>query len=295
MSLSLEQLKAAFKSPERSANTLPSNYYPFYRMKAGEQATIRFLPDKNADNPLGFLVEKHTHILEINGERKTVPCLKMYGEECPICKVAQAYYQAGDETNGKKFYRKKSHIAQVLVVEDPLPADENTGERHEGKVRYVNLGYQLYNIIKDTFESGELEEIPFAYENGTNFIIKKTQQGEYSTYATGSRFARHETDLTAEEIEHVEEHMIDLSTLLPANPGLERVEAMLEAALTGGSVDDTPSVVSDPAPSKPAPSKPAPVAVAEEVDDSDDQGDDADQKAQDILAKIRARNKARAE
>jgi hypothetical protein len=296
MALSLEQLKSAFKTPERSGNTLPNNYYPFFLMKTGEQATVRFLPDANQDNPLGFLVEKHTHVLEINGERKTVPCLKMYGEDCPICAVSAAYYKAEDKENGKKYWRKKSHIGQVLVVEDPLDADKDTGETHEGKVRFVNLGYQVYNVIKDAFESGELNDVPFAYEGGCNFIIKKTQQGEYPNWSL-SKFARTESDLTAEEIEIAEEGIIDLSTLLPKNPGREKLEAMLEASLTGGEYsasDDTPTPPPAPAAPKkeaaPAPKaeKPAPAPVAE----SEDEGSE---EAEDILAQIRARKKARSE
>ena len=97
MALSLEQLRSAFKQPERAGNNLPNNYYPFWNMKNGESATVRFLPDANQDNPYGFLVERLTHVLEINGERKTVPCLHMYGEDCPICAVSKAYYDDEDQ------------------------------------------------------------------------------------------------------------------------------------------------------------------------------------------------------
>ena len=68
------------------------------------------------------------HNLEINGDRKSVPCLSMYGEDCPICAVSSAYYKAEDKENGKKYWKKKQHIAQALIVEDPLPADEATQE-----------------------------------------------------------------------------------------------------------------------------------------------------------------------
>lgn len=294
MTLSLDQLKSAFKQPERSGNTLPSNYYPFYNMKNGEQATIRFLPDKNTENPLGFLVEKLTHILEINGEKKTVPCLRMYGEDCPICAVSSAYYKAEDKANGKKFWRKKSHIAQALIMEDPLDADDS-GETHEGKVRLVNLGYQVYNVIKDAFESGELDEIPFAYKGGCNFILKKTQQGEYPNYSL-SKFARTESDLTEEQIEVAEEGLFDLATLLPQNPGREKLEGMLEAALTGGDYtpedsgsDPTPTPPKAPAPQKAKEEKaPAPAKAEEPADEGD--GD-----ASDILEQIRKRKAQRAE
>lgn len=297
MALSLDQLRSAFKQPERSGNTLPNNYYPFWNMKDGESATVRFLPDGDPNNPLGFLVERLSHNLEINGERKTVPCLRMYDEDCPICAVSQAYYKDDDKENGKKYWRKKSHIAQVLVVEDPLDADQETGETAEGKVKFISLSYQIYNAIKDAFESGDLDDVPFAYEGGCDFVIKKTKQGEYPSYAL-SKFARRATDLSADEVEFVEGQLSELKTLLPANPGREKVEAMLEAALTGSDYSEEEST-SAPATraEKPAPAAAKEVAeetvtetvtaAAESDSDSDDEGDK-------ILAQIRARREAKA-
>lgn len=291
MTLSIDQLKAAFKQKENEGSGRPNNYYPFWNIPEGNQAIIRFLPDANDDNPMGFMVEKLMHTLLINGEEKKVPCLKMYGEECPICKVSAAYYKAEDKANGKKYWRKKQHIAQALVVEDPLPADDATNETHEGKVRFVALGYQLFNIIKDAFESGELDEVPFAFEGGTNFVIKKTRQGEYPTYSL-SKFARKSTDLDDEEIAAAKDQMIDLSTLLPAHPGLEKVEAMLEAALTGAEFSDDTSSDDKPAPkeTKTESSKPATKSAPVEESKDDDDGEYGDE-ADDILAQIRERQK----
>lgn len=303
MTLSLDQLRAAFKQDTNNGPSRPNNYYPFWNIPDGSQAIVRYLPDANKDNPLGFLVEKLMHTLYINGEKKSVPCLRMYDEDCPICKVSQAYYKDGDRENGKKFWRKKQHIGQVIVVEDPLPADTNTGENHEGKVRFVAIGFQVYNIIKDAFESGELDEVPFAFDGGTNFIIKKTRQGDYSNYSL-SKFARRSTDLTEDEKALALDESIDLSTLLPQNPGLEKVERMLEAALTGGSLEessnDSPSRSSrdddDDLPfepndgkgkkgaSKAAASKPK-SEPAEEPSGDDDYDDEADR----ILKQIRER------
>lgn len=231
--LSLDALKAQFKkSDNTNEGSGQNNYYPFWNMEYGEQAIVRFLPDQNEDNPMGFLVEKLMHTLEINGEKKSVPCLKMYGEDCPICKVSAAFYKKDDKENGKKYWRKKQYLAQALVIEDPLPADKDTGETHQGKVRFVALGNKLYEAIKDAFESGDLDEIPYLYENGTNFVIKKRQQGEFADY-TRSTFAKHSSDLDDATIEHVESSLIDLKSLLPKNPGVEKVEAMLKAAMTG--------------------------------------------------------------
>lgn len=303
--LSLDQLRSAFKqnnSNEGNSN-LPNNYFPFFRMNIDEEAVVRFLPDANPENEMGFLVEKVMHNLHINGERKNVPCLSMFGEDCPICKVSQQFYKNNDEENGKKYWKKRQYIAQVLVRKDPLPAND-AGETHEGKVRFVNLGFQIFSVIKETFESGELDEVPYAFEGGTDFVIKKSQQGQYPTYSVGSRFSRRSTDLTEDEKAYVEEQMVDLSTLLPKHPGRERVESMLEAALYGGTVDDqgssstpAPTVEAQQAQQTQQTSEPSPSQTAEPAPANDTSGDEgeADDEANEILAQIRARRQNQAQ
>lgn len=294
MSLSMDQLKAAFGNADKNENagSRPNNYYPFWNMEEGQQCVIRFLPDANDENPMGFMVEKRTHTLTINGENKAVPCPTMYGDKCPICEVSGSYYKADDRANGKKYWRKKQHIAQALIVEDPLPADGETGETHVGKVRFVALGYQLYNIIKEAFESGELDEIPFAYQGGTDFIIKKSKQGEYSTYALGSKFARKSRDLTDDEIALAQDQIIDLATLLPAAFEEEKLHSMLEAAMNG-----TPMAESAPAPTPTPAATPAPAAAAEETSTASESSDDeaGSDEADQILAAIRSRRQAKSE
>lgn len=230
--LTLEALKSQFKKSENTNDGGQNNYYPFWDMEIGEQAVVRFLPDKNEDNPLGFMVEKLMHTLVINGEKKSVPCLKMYGEDCPICKVSAAFYKKDDKDNGKKYWRKKQYLAQGLIIEDPLNPNKETGEKHQGKVRHLALGNKLYDSIKDAFESGDLDDLPYLYEGGTNFVIKKRQQGEYADYSRSS-FVKHSSDLDDETVSHVTAALIDLSTLLPKNPGFDKVEAMLNAAMSG--------------------------------------------------------------
>lgn len=295
MTLSMDQLKSAFGQQERKeSGSRPNNYYPFWNMPNDSTAIVRFLPDKNPDNPMGFMVEKRMHTLTINGENKSVPCATMFGEECPICKVSGDYYKREDKTNGKKFWRKKQHIAQAIIVEDPLAPDDDTNENHEGKVRFIALGYQLFNIIKEAFESGELDEIPYAYEGGTDFIIKKSKQGEYATYALGSKFARRSRDLSEDEVALAQDQIVDLSTLLPQQMEDEKLHAMLNAALNGGEYVDGSSSASDAssAASSASDDKPAatPAASAETAESSDN-----DDEADKILAAIRSRRGNKAE
>lgn len=300
MTLSLEQLTAAFKKQDTSESR-PSNYYRFWDMEPGQQAVVRFLPDKDGNNPFGFMVEKFMHNLTINGEGRSVPCLKMYGEDCPVCKVSQAYYkdEGKDSPNGKKYWRKKQNIVQALIMEDPLAANPETGENSEGKVRFLNLGFQIMSVIKEAIESGELDAVPFLYEGGCDFIIKKTMIGDNAKYDVGSKFARRSSDLTDEEIAIAEESTVDLSTLLPASLGLEKVEQMLEADLTGNAYADdnnaqasaTPAAAATPAATSAKVEEAAP--VAKEAAPTEEFAPSA--KSNDILAKIRERKNKSAE
>lgn len=296
----LAEMKAAYNttnSTEQRSNR-PNNYYPFWNMENEERAIIRFVPDVNEDNPRGFLVEKVSHNLTINGQRTSVPCLSMYEEECPICKLSQEYYKAKDDINGKKYYKSRQNIGQAIIVEDPLPADKTTGETHVGKLRYVALTYQLLNVIKEAFAGDDLEYTPDDIKNGYDFVIKKTAQGKYPSYTLGTKFQPRSRALTEAELEVVAEHAIDLSTLLPKNPGVDKVRAQLNADVNATSEEDesfdqpsAPVAKSAPAPSPrvqeeieqsapKAAAKPAP--AAEEADGSMD----------DVLAAIRARRNA---
>lgn len=297
---SLAELKSVY-APATNTNTngtsYTNNYYPFWNIKSGERAVIRFLPDANENNPRGFLAERVSHSLEINGQRRTIPCLTMYNEECPICKISQAYYKVKDEINGKKYWKSRQYIAQAIIVEDPLPPNEETGEKHTGQVRYVTLGYQIHNIIKDAFGSDELEYVPYDFENGYDFIIKKSEQGNYSSYAVGTKFANKPRALTEEELSNAYDNMVDLSTLLPKHPGTEKVQAMLDAEMNGVEYVDEGSTNSKPAipQTEDAPvvakttSKTTKPVVEPDVDEDDD---DSNPDVDDMLAKIRQRRAA---
>lgn len=300
MSIStMEKLQAAFKKKENDGKTSrPNNYYPFWNIPEGSQAIVRFLPDANEDNPMGFMVEKFMHPLMVNGQKENIPCNKMYDEECPICKVSASYYKEEDKVNGKKYWRKKQHLAQAIIIEDPLPPNADTGETHEGKVRFLALGFQIFNVIKDTFESGELDAVPYAYEGGTDFVIKKSTQGEHASYSL-SKFSRKSNDLSDDQISMAQEQMIDISTLLPKQESDAKVAGLLEASLTGGEYQDNKESSSTNFKSVKKEETPTPAAAKEESQDalgaseSTDDGE-YDDEANKILAQIRARQAKKA-
>jgi len=272
----LDALKALFKKEKESktdnGGKKRGDMYPFWQMDLNKKAVIRILPDKNQDNPYMFYVDKLEHTLSINGKNERVPCLQMYGEKCPICDVSRDYYKAEGKAsaNGKYYYRKKISLLRVLVVEDPLPPDEETGEKSDGKVLNTQFGYQLMEKIKEEIGSDELgDALPWDMEEGYNFNIKKTPQGEYGTYTVGSGFARRPTAIDADLLETIE--LVDLETLLPKNPGYEFVKRKLDAHISGDDAEETGDEEEAPeeAPVKQT-RKPAP-----RVEKDGDEGDDA--------------------
>lgn len=233
------------KDKERTSDgghrTGRGDFFPFWEMGMNEKATVRILPDKDDENPLVYHVNKLEHRLAINGKNETIPCLQMYGEKCPICDLSRKFYkeEGKGSVNGKYYYRKKTSMVRVLVLEDPLPADEETGETLVGRVVNTQFSYQLMEKINEEISSPDMDTLPFDLNEGYDFVIKKTPQGEYGTYIVGSGFARRASAVPEKYRELVEDSIIDLATLLPENPGYEVVKRKLDEHLNGTDNDDS--------------------------------------------------------
>lgn len=211
------------------------NIYPFWNMKEGEKCVIRILPDLNEDNEKVFFVDRLEHTISINGESKKIPCRKMHGESCPICEQSQAYYKMDDEENGKAYYRKKQSMLRILVLEDPLPPNES-GETFVGKTCNAQFANELMTLIKTEIGDPELGDFTSLTE-GTDFVITKTlNPKKFAVYNIGTGFARRPSEVPKEYRDNVE--LIDLSTLLPKDFGLEKVTNMLNAHNTGEDYAD---------------------------------------------------------
>lgn len=214
------------------------DFYPFWLMPADKKAVVRILPDLNPENPKLFYVDKLEHRISINGKDRTIPCPKSHDEtnKCPICELSAQYYKAEGKgsKNGKYYYRNRTSMVRLLVLNDPLPADDS-GETAEGKVLNSQFSYQLMEKIKAQLSSDELDDDldVFDLDRGLNFnIIKSLKPGtEYADYGIASEFSRKITAIPAEYRDNVE--LIDLSTLLPENPGYDAVKRLLDAHLNG--------------------------------------------------------------
>ena len=282
----LEALKSAFdkKTTGTGGDQSWKLFYPFWKMPDDSVAVVRFLPDLDADNNLGFLVENLQHELIVNGQRKKVPCLEMHGEHCPICALSRKYYDEKNEEMGKKYYRKKSYVGQIIVVESPIEHDQ------AALVKLIEFGPAVFKQIQAAFQSGDLEEAPYEFKGGYNFRIKKTKSGQYASYTTSS-FAPKQSDLEDEIIEAL--NLYNLAEYRGTKMDLATVEALLVADQTGASFNGGHDDHEDtPAPTPTA--KPA-AAPAPQADDTPaEEAAPAPKAGGSVLDQLRARAKAKA-
>lgn len=273
-----EQFKQKTSDTNESADW--RKFFPFWKADMDTVSVVRFLPDADEENPMGFLVENHSHELTVNGKREKVPCLKMYGEECPVCQLSQKYYDEKspdhNETLGKKYYRKKSYIGQVLVMETSIPHDQ------EQLVKLIDFGPAVFKAIQAAFQSGDLEEAPSELKGGYNFRIKKTKSGEYASYTTSS-FAPKASDVGDDVIEQL--NLYDLKEYRTAKMSRDVLEAMLMADQTGAQFGNAQK---ENAPETPKAAPKAAEAPAEQSAPSADAPPPAEKKMS-VVEALRAR------
>jgi hypothetical protein len=293
--------------------------YPHWNMEEGHSAVVRFLPDGNSKNTF-FWVERAMIKLPfagIKGEMESkqtqvqVPCVEMWGDTCPILSEVRTWFKDKSlEDMGRKYWKKRSYIMQGFVRENPLSDDKHP----ENPIRRFIIGPQIFQIIKSSLMDPDLEELPTDIMRGLDFRITKTSKGGYADYST-SKWARKESALTEEEQTALTAHgLFDLSSFLPKKPTdveLRVMKEMFEASVDGQPFDVErwgqyfrPAGVAAPAASSAAPVA-APVAApavsasasAPAWEDEDDapvasapvEAKPTTQKAEDILAMIRAR------
>ena len=329
---SLAEIRAKLKEQEAGASGNRTSggdnaIYPFWNMKEGEQATIRFLPDGDQDNTF-FWKERLMIKLPfagVKGETDSrpvqvqVPCMEMYGESCPILQEVRGWFKdASLEDMGRKYWKKRSYIFQGFVTDDPL-----NDESPENPIRRFIIGPQIFQLIKAALMDPDMEELPTDYTAGVDFRLSKGSKGGYADYGA-SNWARRDRPLGDAEMAAVNTHgLFNLNDFLPKKPdeaGVKILTEMFEASVDGEAYDaerwsnyfrpsgmaartGDPQKAASPqatATSQSAPVAPAPAPVAETTTDTGWQepttppaaepaAEPAAGGAQDILAMIRSR------
>jgi hypothetical protein len=322
------RLQAAENKQGTGGYSGDNTIYPHWNLEEGQSCTVRFLPDGNTKNTF-FWVERAMIRLPFAGvkgdaESKQVmvqvPCVEMWNDTCPILTEVRTWFKDKNlEDMGRKYWKKRSYLFQGFVRENPLADDKPP----ENPIRRFIIGPQIFAIIKSALMDPDLEELPTDYQHGIDFRMTKTSKGGFADYNT-SKWSRKESSLTAEEAAAIETHsLFDLSTFLPKRPTdveIKVIQEMFEASVDGKAYDPErwaqyfrPAGVAAPAGSansdsgtdedapRTAPvaaARPAPRASAPAPEEEDPpfepaaapvQAKPTTQKAEDILAMIRAR------
>ena len=247
---SLAEIRAKLKEQENrtsGGNTGGGDnaIYPFWNMKEGEQATLRFLPDGDDSNTF-FWKERLMIKLPFSGVKGDtssrpvqvqVPCMEMYGESCPILQEVRGWFKDPSlEDMGRKYWKKRSYIFQGFVVDDPLKEDSQP----ENPIRRFIIGPQIFQLIKAALMDPDMEELPTDYTAGVDFRLAKGSKGGYADYGA-SNWARRERPLGDAEMAAVNTHgLFNLNDFLPKKPGeveLKVLTEMFEASVDGEAYD----------------------------------------------------------
>ena len=304
--------------------------YPHWNIAEGQTATVRFLPDADPNNTFFWIERAMIKLpfAGVKGEANSkpvtvqVPCMEMWGETCPILTEVRPWFKDKSlEDMGRKYWKKKSYLFQGYVVDSQYKED---GKTPENPIRRFIIGSQIFNIIKAALLDPDMEELPTDTLRGVDFRIVKTSKGGYADYST-SNWARRERALNDEEQAALTQYgAFNLKDFLPKKPGeveLKVMKEMFEASVDGEAFDmDRWGQYFKPAgyggresgeggAAKPAAApaaRPTPKAEVAESAPWEDEvgtaeksfsappaatgGSEASSRAQDILAKIKARS-----
>jgi hypothetical protein len=248
---SLAEIRAKLKEQEaRTGGNAQSSgggdnaIYPFWNIKEGESATMRFLPDGDTENTF-FWKERLMIKLPfagVKGETDSrpvqvqVPCMEMYGEACPILQEVRGWFKDPSlEDMGRKYWKKRSYIFQGFVTDNPLQED-----KPENPIRRFIIGPQIFQIVKAALMDPDMEELPTDYTAGVDFRLNKTSKGGYADYGT-SNWARRERPLTDAEMQAINTHgLYNMNDFLPKKPdatAVQVIKEMFEASVDGEAYD----------------------------------------------------------
>jgi hypothetical protein len=297
--------------------------YAFWNIPENSTATIRFLPDGNTANDF-FWLERQMIRIPFSGVKGgdesravtvNVPCVEMWGQECPIHKEIRPWFKDPSmEDMARKYWKKRSYLFQGFVNESPFAEDSTP----ENPVRRFIINSSIYKIISSALMDPDFgENLPTDFDMGTDFRITKTQKGQYADYST-SNWARKERSLDQAERDAIATHGLhDLNDFMPKKPdeaSLNAIFEMFESSVEGELYDperfadyyrpygvDAPSSTSGARPAEaeaeaPAAAEAKAPAAAEAPAEAPAAAPAADtgsgKDAKDILAAIRARKDA---
>jgi hypothetical protein len=242
-----QESKRSGKSNKKFENS-DNSTFPFWNVADGEESVLRFIPDKDTNNTF-FWAEREMINIPFSGvigaedEDKpvtvTVPCVEMWGRQCPIHQEIRPWYKQNDkelEKLASVYWKKRSYLLQGFVRKTKLVEDNAP----ENPIRKFWLKPQVFNMIKAILLDQEVTTSPTDFEGGLDFKIIKGKKGNFADYST-SQWSRNSSPLTQEERDAISTHgLYNLADYLPKQPTEEETAVifdMFNVSLEGGKYD----------------------------------------------------------
>jgi hypothetical protein len=231
----LDEIRAKLVAQQQKAEnkfTGDRAMYPFWNTPEGKTTTLRFLPDGNTGNTF-FWEEKAVIKLPFQGvkgehDREVlvqVPCMRMYGESCPILAEIRPWWNDKSLENlARRYWMKKSYIFQGFVVESAFEEKEVP----ENLIRRFTINGSIFEIIKSSLMDPEMEDLPTDINNGRDFRLTKTTKGGFANYGT-SKWSMKSRSLNDIERAAISTHgLYNLKDYLGKKPTAEELEIIKE-------------------------------------------------------------------
>jgi hypothetical protein len=227
----LSKLKQLAGNEVEEANNKKSNSSDYPLVYPGENGTFRV---KLLYNPKADLLQRK--IIRHTVGKNKMPCLSVYGEDCPICEaVNNAENKCGKECGAFRKYGYKTRGICFAVLMDYDDGMFKDGP-NKGDVILLMYPVTLYNKFNEIImKSGEHLENLVASNYGKTIEITRSQKSggfpDYnaSVYPYGDEKVR-ETD---EEFEKLLDELPNLNErMIPANPTEEDRQKVAAAVET---------------------------------------------------------------
>jgi hypothetical protein len=231
----LEEIRSKLISQQQKSENRFSGdraMYPFWNTPEGKTSVLRFLPDGNTNNTF-FWEERLVIKLPFQGikcehDREVlvqVPCMKMYGEACPILAEIRPWWNDKSlEALARRYWMKKSYIFQGFVVDSAFEEKDLP----ENSIRRFTINGSIFEIIKSSLMNPEMEDMPTDLVNGRDFKLTKTTKGGFANYGT-SNWSFKTRSLAEAERNAISTHgLFTLKDFLPKKPTAEELDVIKE-------------------------------------------------------------------
>lgn len=245
----MAQIREALQNSENKETTTPQSQgdnasFPFWKAPMDSTTTIRFLKDADEDNfffwrerqiirlPFAGVVGDHNEPVQVQ-----IPCVDMFGDVCPVISATKSWWKDPAKVDlARAYYKKRSYLFQGFVIKSDLTEEETP----ENPIRRFVISPSIFELIKASLLSPDMEDSPVDFDGGREFKLTKTQKGDYANYSTSSwSFKSRPLDET--ERAAIDSYgLFDLKEFLGKRPdadGIAMIKEMFEQSLAGQPFD----------------------------------------------------------